>query len=215
MGKSLSELGLKDEKLPGGTMEDLPEYGGFADPPQPGPYRFKMPGDLSKVWDVFDAQKGQRVRMQFDRDNALLIVQSPGGKANGETFQVGLSNLERPRGKEKIEVSDLDYLLKALGEKVRPTSNKGYIDLIVKHAGAEFGGDITYSFQCRADKPVRAMQDDGTVQVVESQMGCGKRLYQKDITGFRDAEGKYPTQIQCPDCGAMLRTFGNLENIRA
>ena len=46
MGKSLQDLGLKDEVLPtaGQALADLPEFGSFREPPQPGAYRFQLRG---------------------------------------------------------------------------------------------------------------------------------------------------------------------------
>ena len=44
MGKGLNDLGLNDEQMPEQTYDDLPEFGGFAPPPQPGQYRFGSSG---------------------------------------------------------------------------------------------------------------------------------------------------------------------------
>ena len=43
--KSLQDLGLKDEGtvVTGDTLADLPVFGTFTPPPQPGPFRFKLP----------------------------------------------------------------------------------------------------------------------------------------------------------------------------
>lgn len=215
MGSSLNDLQLKDEKLPVQDLDDLPEFGGFQEPPQPGPYRFKLP-DMTNVWEAFDATIGgnsvQRVRAIFDREHPLTIVQSNNG-INGETFQTRISNAERPRGKDKsVVVSDMDYLLKALGEKTRPTSNKGYIEKMKTFAGKEFGADITYSWVCSPDRDIYAMDAEGKTQKVEGQKGCGKKYYMKDIPKGED--GKVPTQIQCA-CGAAVRCFANLDNLRA
>lgn len=222
-GKSLQDLGLTEEALPAQSFDDLPDFGGFAPPPQPGPYRFTLPGDLSAVWDLIDTVKGQRIRMVLDRDAPLLIAQSPGGKVNNETFQTRLSNVERKRGKDGPEASDLDYLLRALGVKTRPTTNKAYILAVSALAGKTFGADITYSFQCREDKPIYVYDTDGTLKPVEGSEGCGKRYYQKDLT--RDEKGEFPIQLQCTgrvirdgvetECGAILRGFANLENLRS
>lgn len=220
--KSLSELELKDEPLPAGSLEDLPEFGSFAPPPQPGPYRFKLPSDLSKVWDVFDVTgKGQRVKAIFDRDNPLLIVQSFDGKANGDTFHTRLSNLERKRGKEGPEVSDLDYLLAAFGVKERPKSNRAYIEAIKPQAGKEFAADVSYNYSCNEQKKIRGYVGEQVQEL--DQMGCGWRYYTgtgnanpAKKTGYiqKQPDGTYPTEITC-QCGAVLRAFANLDSIRA
>lgn len=219
MGKSLQDLGLVEEQLPTQTLDELPEFGQFQDPPQPGPYRFKLPTDLSAVWDLVDASKtggkGQRVRMIFDRDHPLTIVKAADEKLVGERFDTRISNVERTRGKDKtIEVSDLDYLLKALGEKVRPQTNKQYIETIKKYAGKEFGADVSFSWRCSKDRNIRVAdpQDpDGKLTEVENTPGCGKGYYQRDV---QKVEGQFPLQIQCA-CGAVLRAFANLDSIRA
>lgn len=210
MAKSLSELDLKEEALPAQSFDDLPEFGGFTPPPQPGPYRFRLPADLSKVWDVYDSKKGQRIRAIFDRDHPLTIIASPGNAANGDVFQTRLSNQERKRG--DVEASDLDYLLRAKGEKTRPMTNKAYAQAVLKYAGQEFGADITYSFRCSTERNIRVFNP--TTQALEEidKKGCGKGYYQKDLQ--RGPDGNFPHEITC-ECGAVLRVFANIENIRA
>lgn len=221
MGKSIAELAgtLKDEVLPtsGQDLEDLPQFGGFAPPPPPGAYRFQLPADLSSVWEVFDVPEKtppQRVRAIFDRDHPLLIVQSPQGKSNGEPFETRLTNNERGRGKDKIvTASDLDYLLRALGEKTKPTNNRTYMQTVQKHAGQPFGADLRYSWRCSKDRDVRARDSAGQVQVIEGKKGCGESYYQEDVP--KSPAGEVPYEINCGSCGALLRAFANLDNIRS
>lgn len=215
MGKSLQDLGLVEEQLPTQALDDLPEFGQFQDPPQPGAYRFTLPQDLSTVWDLVDSTKGQRIRAIFDRDHPLTIAAAPDPTKVGERFDTRLSNVERARGKDKsIEVSDLDYLLKALGEKVRPTTNRAYIATLQKYAGKTFGADISYSYRCSQDRNIRVADPNdanGKLVEVEGQKGCGKSYYQRDV---QKVDGAFPLQIEC-QCGAVLRAFANLDSIRA
>lgn len=215
-GKGLQDLGLKDEAMPAQSFDDLPEFGGFTPPPQPGPYRFQLPGNLSKVWEVYDwADKGQRLRMLLDKDAPLLIVQSPGGRSNNDTFQTRISNQERKRGKDGPEASDMDYLLKALGEKARPKNNREYVAAITKNAGKEFGADIEYSYVCNDKKNIWVYEseaENAKLIEVENKPGCGKKYYQKDVTKSED--GTFPHQIECT-CGGMVRCFANVSNFRA
>lgn len=221
MGKSLQELAglLKDEPLPtaGQDLDDLPTFGGFTPPPPPGAYRFKLPGDMASIWDLIDVpekQPSQRVRANFDRDHPLLIVQSPKGASNGEPFETKLTNNERGRGKGKeVVASDLDYLLRALGDKAKPTSNRGYMQAVQKHGGKEFSADIRYSWRCSKERDIRARDGSGQVQVVEGRKGCGEGYYQEDVP--KNADGSVPYEINCGGCGALLRAFGNLDNMRA
>ena len=51
--KAAHELNLGSEAIEGVTTDDLPEqFGTTPDPPQPGPYRFKLPDNLTryKIW---------------------------------------------------------------------------------------------------------------------------------------------------------------------
>lgn len=219
MGKSLQELAgeLKDEVLPtsGQDLDDLPTFGTFTPPPPPGAYRFETPKDMSSLWEPFDVpEKGQRVRLIFDRDHPLVIVQSPGGKSNGEPFETRLTNNERQRGKDKsVTASDLDYLLRAFGEKTKPKSNKEYLQITSKHGGKQFGADLRYSWRCSKDRDIRARDPQGQVQVIEGKKGCGASFYQEDVP--RNAAGEIPYEITCGDCGALLRAFANLDNLRS
>jgi hypothetical protein len=66
---------------------------------------------------------------------------------------------------------------------------------------------------------------DAQKQVVEvpDRKGCGTAFYQEDVE--KQPNGEFPLQIQCngtikvqgvqQPCGALLRAFGNLDNIRA
>lgn len=221
MGKSIQELAaeLKDEQLPtsGQDLEDLPTFGGWAPPPPPGAYRFKLPGDVNNIWDLFDVpdkNPPQRVRATFDRDHPLLIVQSPHGKSNGEPFETRLTNNERARGKDKsVVASDFDYLLRALGNKTKPRNNRDYMSALAAHAGKEFGADLRYSWRCSKDRDIRARDQAGQVQVVEGKKGCGEAYYQEDVP--KTAAGEIPYEIQCGSCGALLRAFANLDNLRS
>lgn len=220
MGKSLAELAgeLKDEVLPtaGGELEDLPMFGSFAPPPPPGAYRFQLPTELSvfDVYDVPDKNPPQRVRATFDRDHPLLIVQSPHGKSNGEPFETRLNNNERPRGKDKsIVASDFDYLLRAFGNKVKPKSNREYIAAVGAHAGKQFGADLRYSWRCSKERDIRVRDPQGQYQTIEGKKGCGESYYQEDVP--KTASGEVPYEIQCGSCGALLRAFANLDNLRS
>lgn len=218
-GKSLAELTelLKDEPIPVLNVEDLPEYGSWAPPPQPGPYRFKLPAALDTVFELYEDKDKQYVRVLFDKDNPLLITQDVRQKHTGEAFQTRLTNQRRKRG--EIEVSDLDFLLKALGETTTPTSNRAYMEVLKTHAAQEFLSDITYSWQCSETRD-RYIDDGagGTKKDETGQKGCGKKFYQAEKTKKPEQQiakvnGEYPYEISCT-CGAVIRAFGNLDNFR-
>lgn len=221
MGKNLQELAgtLKEEALPTGgeELDDLPQYGSYGPPPAPGAYRFKMPADQSSIFDVFDVpdkRPPQRIKVIWDRDHPLLITQSPQGKYNGDPFETRMTNNERPRNRDKtIVASDVDYLLRACGEKTKPKSNRDYMQAVAKLGGREFGADLKYSWRCSKDRDIRVKDNQGTLQVIEGKKGCGEAFYQEDAP--KNADGSIPYEIRCSGCGATLRAFPNLENLRA
>lgn len=229
MGKSLQELNLKDEPLPEMNFEDMPEFGSWTPPPQPGKgFRFKLPADLTDVWDVFDAKGDvQRVRAEFDSTHPLLIIAGPGIDPKAPVpFQTRISNATRPRGKDKIEISDMDLLLRALGQTgSRPRNNKGYIEAVKAHFGKEFTADISYSWICSDSRNVRVRNADGQIVEVENQKGCGRNYYEAEKTqdntkkATRMPDGTYG-EVVCGGydgrpCGNVIRPFANLDSIRA
>lgn len=220
MPKSLQELAgqLRNEALPtaGQDMEDLPSFGGWTQPPPAATYRLKLPKEISNVYEPFDVpdkQPPQRIRAHFDKDHPLLIVQSPGGKLNGEPFETRVTNNERARGKDKsVVASEMDYLLRACGVKNKPGNNLEYVQVLSQQGGKEFTADLKYSWRCNRDRDIRVRDDAGAVQVVEGKKGCGEAYYQEDVS--KNADGSVPYEVKCSRCGAWLRAWANLENMR-
>ena len=158
-----------------------------------------------------------RVSMVFDAQAPLLIVQSPGNKYNNEPFQTKLNNNERARGKDKKMVSDMDYLIAAMEgpSGQRPASNGAYITKVRTFGGREFGADIRWSWRCGENRNIRTKNEKGETVEVPDKKGCGESFYQEDVLQLKNAEtGEFPLEISC-SCGAVLRAFGNLDNIRA
>lgn len=226
----LNDLGLTNERV--GEEIDyntIPEQmGSFQDPPQPGSFRFELPRDMSQIWEVFDHTKsknpGKRIRAKFDDSFPLIIVQSPNKKYDGLPFTTSISNAERKRGKKDDttapEVSDMDYLLRdAFGLETKPATNVAYAQELQKHAGAQFGGDLEWSWRCNPDKPIRVDNGQGGVMEVPGQKGCNTSYYQKDVQKVLsnpedpNSEQVFPARIQC-QCGALLRAFANLTRYR-
>jgi hypothetical protein len=228
----LSDLGLSNEKVGGDVdFDNLPKTGGFAPILLPGRYRFRLPASLGEAFGKISIGKGpkagqERLNIVLDNDAPLTIVQAPAAAKDrvGEPFTTRISNMERARGKEKIEVSDLDYLLKALGAVRKPGekwSNLQYAQALLPFAGKEFTADVEWSWQCREDKDiyVETGEEGGGTAVVEGTKGCGSRYYMnRDVQ--KDAEtNQYPERIICTgkegQCGASLRAFSNLSNFGA
>ena len=231
---SLSDLKLSKKPLGDDIdLDKIPtERGTFNPPPQPGVYRFKLPAKIDN-FDVFQTAKyGERVAVVFDADAPLVITQSKGKAHNGEDYTTRLNNVPRPRGKEGILVSDLDYLLKALGVALPPAktrTNLDYVKAVVSIAGKEFSAEQEFSYRCDPRRAARFYADDGSLTTIDEtrsaedlaalgleplngddaglQGGCGKRYYQSAVPKI---EGQQPTEISCTVCGATIRAFGNL-----
>lgn len=222
MCPSINELGLSNDKVGGDVdFDNLPEqFGGGRELLTPGSYRFRLPStkDLQVVWDKFIASVGERINAIFNNEHPLIIVQSPGGTMNDQPYQTRISNVERARGKEKIQVSDMDYLLKALGfTGKKPTTNAAYAAALVQFGGKEFGGDIEWSWYCNDKKNIWAEDGQGGTKEIEGHLGCGTRYYMKDVP--KDpTTGLYPERIICQgnngQCGASVRAFDQISRFR-
>jgi hypothetical protein len=218
MGKNLNDLGLKDEPLPtaGEALDALPQFGGFAPPPQPGPMRFRLPKDMTNIWDTFEVEgKGTRVAAVFDASAPLIIVQSVGNRYANEPFETRMNNNERPRGKDKKLASDFDYLIAAIEgpQATKPANNRAYIERLRTFNNKEFGGDMRWSWRCSTTRDIRVKDAAGNTVVQEGKKGCGESYYQEDVDK-NPATGEFPLEIACGKCGALLRAFGNIDNIR-
>lgn len=209
---SLQDLKLANDKLEGASFDDIPEHIGqtFADPPQPGKYRFKFPASMAAIWAVVETEKhGTRINAVFDADAPLTIVQSPGSVHDGEEFSYRLSNVPRERTKEKLLISDMDLVLRACGITKRPATNKAYAEAMQTLADKDFGAQIEFSYNCNPKREIYADDGNGGQQKVEGKFGCGARYYQRDIA---KVDGVQPLRITCgnPECGASVRAFPNL-----
>lgn len=228
---NLQSLGLTTESV-GEALDyaGIPEQmgGQFADPPQPGSYRFKFPAKMDAVWEKFDHVNGKppgvRIRAKFDEANPLTIIQSPGGKMNGEPFSTSITNAERRRGKRDDPtapyVSDMDYIFKdVFGLDKKPVGgNVAYAMEFQKHAGQEFSADVTLNWFCNPRKNIYVDNGQGGLSEVE-QAGCGTSYYQKDVPKVlanpQDPTSPqvFPVRITC-QCGGNIRAFANLERFR-
>lgn len=226
----LSELTLKEDVATqaAGDWADLPEQlGAFADPPQPGTYRVRFPsaGAIGESWDVFDVEKpqpGQRIVAKLQGDAALLIVQSPGGKYNGEPLETRISNAERKRGKDADRLaSDMDYALQATkfaGKKPAFGANRVYADAFLSVANKEVKVDWEFTYYCNPKRPARMIDENNGVIVCDGaegrpdQKGCGARYYQKDVPKQPNDAGEMmqPVVIECGACQAQIRAFGQI-----
>jgi hypothetical protein len=246
-GKSYQEVlqGLKKEELDI-PYDELPEeMGAFRDAPQPGSYRFKCPPSLDTCFDTLQMavrdgegniiQKDgknvtqERINVIFDRDYALVILQSPHGAVDGEPLNYRISNVERrrPAGKDVfVKVSDLTYLLKAVAPEARPKTNEEFIQVAMQTLpGLEFGADIEWQGSCNPERSAYfAFANEETGEVMyetavaegetEEKKGCGKRIYHRDWPKDPEKPGQYLTRATC-ECQASIRPFVQLVRFKA
>lgn len=226
---SLEALGLGREKLEGAEFDQIPENLGqpFADPPQPGPYRFKLPaaGVMKTIWAKVESEKyGTRINAIFEDESALIIQQSPGQVHDGEEFRWRCSNIPRERTKEKILVSDMDLILRALKVTKRPATNADYVKAMLGLAGQAFGATVEYSWYCNPSRDIYVDDGSGGTAKVEGKEGCGNRYYQqRDVQKVPSDPNDpaspriYPVRITCanPECGANIRAFAGLTGFKA
>lgn len=216
-------------------LADLPEVRGQrVAPPPPLRYTFKLPAALGdESWDIFeyseegdiDSSTGkprvkQAVTVIFDGDAALIIANAPALAKDwlGLPFSTRINTRPRGRGKDRIPVSDMEYLLAALGE-TQVAGNKDAVAKVQKHLSQEFDADIEYSSNCRKDKPIYFPDGKGGTVLMdgtngmEAKLGCGKRYYHSQLP--KDPTTGYAaTEFQC-SCGAMLLSFANLTRFGA
>lgn len=211
---SLKELNLTNDQV-GDTLDfdNLPKTGAYPPPLPPGAYRFKLPAKMTSIWQAFDAKVGQRITAIFDQDAPLVVTQATNGHV-GDPFTTRISNAERPRGKDKINVSDMDYLLKALGHKGKPKTNGEYAQALMSYAGKEFSAQVEWQWSCNPKKNIYVDDGQGGSVEVPDKPGCGARYYQgRDVQ--KAADGSYPERITCgnPECNASVRAFPQLGSI--
>lgn len=220
---SLKELKLTNDAVGSDVdFDNLPKQGGMRPLLPPGTYRFQLPKALGDIWDSFDIKNGpkagqQRVSAVFDAASPLVVIQSTDPQYQGFLFQTRVNNMERKRGKDGPEVSDFDYLLKALGFKKpagKRLTNLEYIQALLPFAGKDFTGKVEWQWQCNAKKDIWVDNGQGGTVQVEGKLGCGSRYYQNDI---EKVNGAYPERITCGgnegECGASLRALEQFGSI--
>lgn len=208
---TINDLELSDVELPVPDYDDIPEEKGeYVPPPQPGDYAFTLPARLDNVFDVIEwgADKAPRVQAVLARESALTLHTTDGDR----TFSAWINNAERPRGKEKVPVSDLTYLIRALNPTATPKTNKEFATEFAKHGGRKFKASVTWSAFCSPTKDAYFPDpsNPGTSILCAGTPGCGKNYYQQDIP---KQGGVYQERFQCT-CGATLRAFPKLRNFR-
>ena len=221
--------------------DELPtQYGPRKPILQPGLYRFRLPAGVSHMCQLFEAnvvardaqgheqtQVVERMRVVY-ADEPLIIVDSPGGRRDGETFQWRVSNAERWRNRRHtVLASDMDYLLQAFGHRPHPGfgNNQGYIEALNKYGGRSLAARVDISWFGNATREIYVSDPQGRPVKVPGVYGNGKRATTRQIP--KDAVGNYPETIDVPitardpDTGqkveytAIVRGFNDLSHFQA
>lgn len=203
---NINELNLGQESL-GLDYENMPEERGeYVSPVQPGTYVFELPEDLSSIWEVIQRQGKERVQAVLHGDNALT-VHLP--KNEDRAFSAWINNHPFPRGKEGIEVSDMQYLIRILEPSATPNTNPQFVDVFSRHGGKKFKANVTWAAYCNPEKDAYFENaETKAIEVAEGTRGCGENYYQKSIP--RDENDLYVDQFQCDKCHAVVKAFPRL-----
>lgn len=245
----------------GDVWDDVPEEFGTRTTHPPGDYIFRLSASLKTCWDTFEAKdadgqplnqfegdKGIRVRMVLNDLDALTIVRGPTPDLEGMPFETRFDNRARIRnyqdvakGQAPILVSDLEYLLRALGATQRPAigQNRHFMALLAGsaqhnlpgYAGALFQATCEWSGSCNPEKqakvwyPADATHPEPRIdvwfdqQTQQPRMGCGARTYQPDWP--KVAGGKFAPTGMCKGSKkkvgcqyAVLYPFASLRNFK-
>ncbi len=212
---------LSDDPRPTDFNNMAEQKGQFQPMLQPGTYIFQLPATIEpKQFEQFQVpDQGPTLRLNFKDDKALKNL------TTGDSFSTQLNNMTITRGKKGEEKTgdDLAYLIRAVGGMLPPNAgNKTYATELQKHGGKKFKADSVISARCN---PKSDIYKDG--QPVSGRKGCGQkfdmRAYdikngvnagKKVLAIQRDKEGVWAEGVLCP-CGAEVRAFANLTNIRS
>ncbi len=212
---SLKELNLTNDSI-GDDVDyaNLPKVGAYAPPLPPGKYRFRLPTKLGDIWEKVTSKEKDYLNAIFDQNAPLVVVQSKDNTFNGDPFTSRVSNVPRGRGKDKLMISDMDYLLKTLGSTTKPKSNPEYAKALISFAGKEFDATVEWQWSCNPNKDIYVDDGNGSSVPVEGKKGCGARFYQNQV---EKVDGKVPERITCSgtsadgsECNASLRAFPQL-----
>lgn len=182
-----------------------------------GEYQVRLPDDLSKAWQAPKKDKNgvTRITLKLDASNPLVVV---GGPHDGDILTATVSTIPRPRGQQKQQISDMFYLLRtSFADQTLVSTLRDWKNAIDAHAGQVFRVDVGGTANCREDK-VRYIETqnpetggNATIEDPSGTKGCGKRMYTRDINKLRDEAGNPPEHVYCPQCGAVLRVFNQIE----
>lgn len=194
----LEELNLLPEKPAPVDLGDMPEQrqeNYYL--PQPGDYIWRLPADLSDIYETFATDQGQRVVAKFKGGRMLI-------NEHGERLMQDIKNTDRADFKTGKKFNDFAYLLSALGFEGRLEDNGQYISALAGCGGKLFKAELVWTATDRNTK-----------------QGFKQRGYK--ITRGPNAGTEYLAlpkignkfQENFMHEGQEIRAFGNLKNFRS
>jgi hypothetical protein len=236
---SINDLQFRDEVEDGQVPSDgkLPEISSYVPNLPPAKYVVKIPENIAQLITLKDHQEEeggpvkQRVILKFDKNNPVVIM---GGEHNEHPLTGYVSNIPRPRGKEKIPVSDMAYyLVDACGLQVNPRTPKEWVDAVARTGGLLVPIEVGLQARCDVERdvyvdeivsdPLDPSKSSVTSKEVPGLKGCGKRYYTRDFykggayqdripcTGQRKMTDPATGQEITVGCGASIRGFNQIE----
>lgn len=248
----LDEISQKftPEDAPEVDMEHMPEESaGFRPTPFPGDYAFQLPGDMDyeeRIIDAKDAEgnkimnpdntpkKLKRLVTLFGDGHELKIIEATPENQDfvGESVRYRVSNSEYRYGKDKELVSEMGFVLRALGETLpKGATNVQWGEAIAKHALGHFRATLEWDAFCDSERK-RYVYDEQQAKNIEDNMaGCGQRYGQRayakndgtkviQIPKVQEAQPdgsfleRFSESIKC-GCGAAVRCFPRLRKYRS
>ena len=197
---TLEDLGLVEDNTQVEIPDEIPEEGSTYIPlVQPGTFFFKLPDDMSAIWYKRETQRGPRITAGFTRENPLTVTGDSTGDYIGTPVVTFISNAERPRGRERVLVPDMFYLLASLEKdisekelKAKLKTNTDYVTMLRKHEGREFQAEVHWEAYCSPQKNIwMTVLDENNNKRLEEQEGtpgCGASYN----TYSRDASKRIP-----------------------
>jgi hypothetical protein len=185
---------------------------------------------IGKLWKDFDMDvngESKKRPMLFFTDQPLRIAASPNDAVNGQSLKATFSTLVRAKGKDKIPVSDVAYLTRALFPSASPKGISDYIKQLKQARAKFFDAYVDWDGYCN---PEKFIWDDEEGEVSKTIKGCGQKyglaarsykdrnkVKQTVLLIPKDADGVWEGRFPCKGmvnattkCSAQVRVFPRL-----
>lgn len=221
---NINKLHLSDEPLPIDVNAMPQGLGSRPQTPQPGIYRFRLPEApaIENVFDTIETDEAQILQAIF-QDDAMLFNETLNryymGRVNNRFREINVTNRETGL-KEATLISDFGMMLKALNAVPEKISNRHLAAALVSAAGKCFIAEHTLTANCNKKNEIYKSGNK-----VTGKLGCGKQYAVEAWKSKKserhaipiDGDDKVALRFICltGDCGAELRSWGQLQGYRS